>query len=247
MNSSVNRQLNFPKVNNGRVNLYGGPRGNYRPPPYLNKIQIRRIISLIFQLIAIYYLVGKSLNMSPGNALKIRKWLLYSIVSFKNIVTTYFSGYQRGIEATASALVSVIFRKLQLGRGFNVSNAVVALSSFYISYTQGTSVNSTVSRLGSYNNSTLGRLIGTTERNAIKVQATIISMIAWLVASLRSSAKNTIIEVAYDLQQTYRLRQLSKKNFINFGTNRLKIRNGSINQNNNAAAAQALLNLSRQN
>lgn len=242
MSNNGSRQLNFPKVNNGRVNLYGGPRGNNRPPPYLNKIQIRRIVSLIFQLISIYYLVGLSINMSGSDALKIRSWLLSSIVSFKNIVTTYFSGYQRGIEASASALVSVIWRKLQMGRGFNVTNAVVALSAFTMAYTSGMGVNSTVSRLNRYSNTALSRLIGTTERNARNVQAVIISMIAWLTASLRGSVTTTVAEIAYDVQRTYHLRKLSKKNFINYGTNRLRIRNV-----NNNAAAQALLNLSGRN
>lgn len=198
-------------------------------------------------MISIYYLVGLSINMSGSDALKIRSWLLSSIVSFKNIVTTYFSGYQRGIEASASALVSVIWRKLQMGRGFNVTNAVVALSAFTMAYTSGMGVNSTVSRLNRYSNTALSRLIGTTERNARNVQAVIISMIAWLTASLRGSVTTTVAEIAVDVQRTYHLRKLSKKNFINYGTNRLRIRNVTRNNNNNNAAAQALLNLSGRN
>jgi hypothetical protein len=237
-----NGRLNLYTGNRG-ANLYGGRRGN-RLPPYLNRIQIRRIVSLIFQLVAIYYLVGISMDMAPRDAMKIRTWLLSSIVSFKNIVTTYFSGYQRGIEASASALVSVIWRKLQMGRGINLTNAVVAATAFTMAYTTGTGVNNTVRGLGSYSNSTLSRLIGTTERNAKNVQAAIVSMIAWLTASLRSSSTTTIAEIVYDIQRTYHLRSLSKRNFINYGTNRLRIRNGNGNNN---AAAQALLNLRGRN
>ena len=154
-----NGNINFyrgPNGGNSRVNLYGGPRrGNNRPPPYLNKIQLRRIMALIVQLFTIYYLVGVSMDMTSRDALKIRSWLLQCIISFKNIATTYFSGYQKGIEATAAALVSVIWRKLQSGRGLNISNAVVAATAFGMAYKTGNgSLNTTVKRLGSYNNST---------------------------------------------------------------------------------------------
>jgi hypothetical protein len=120
----------------------------------------------------------------------------------------------------------------------------VAATSFGMAYKTGNgSLNTTVKRLGSYNNSTLGRLIGTTERNAKNVQAVIISMIAWLTASLRSSSLTTIAEIAYDVKSTYHLRSFSKKNLIKYGNTRLGIRNGT--NNNNMSAAQALLNLKR--
>jgi len=226
-------------ANNGRqVNVHGGRRNgnNNTRLPYFNRIQIRRIVVLIIQFVAIYHLNNAILDMSPRDALKVRGWTLKAFGQFVEITKTYFAGYQRGIEAGASAIFAVVSRKLQMGRGLNITNIPVAATSFALTYALGTGVTGFVKNINKYNNSVVGKITGRTVADAIAVQKAIVTMICWLITSLKGSSLTVIGEITKDVSDTYHIRSLSRKNVLNYGSRRLKIKNNATPTNNNLLA-----------
>ena len=162
--------------------------------------------------------------MSPRDAIKYRAWIFKAFIMFKNL-TKYFVGHEKIIESGASAIFSVVWRKLQLGKGLDLTNIPVAAASFGLTYTTGTSMNSTMSMISKYNNSMFAKMIGITERNAIAVHKTIVYMISWLLSSLRYSTVTSIAEITSDVMHNLKLTSLSRKNVLNYGRNRLAINN----------------------
>jgi len=197
--------------------------------PYFNRIQIRRIIVLIIQLIAIYYLNEMILTMSPKDALKIRGWTLKAFGKFIEITKTYFPGYQRGIEAGASAMFAIVSRKLQTGRGFRLTyaNIPVATTAFALTYVLGTGATNFVRNINKYNSSRIGKLTGRTVTNALAVQKVIITMICWLITSLKNSSTTVVGEITNEIMAQYHLRTLNRRNMLNYGNNKLRITNGN--------------------
>ena len=214
-----------------QVNLYGGRRNGNNKLPYFKRSIIRKIVFLIIQLIAIYHLNNAILEMSLRDHLNVRKWTLKAFGQFIEITKTYFVGYQRGIEATASAMFAVVTRKLQTGRGLSITNIPVATTSFALTYALGTGVTNFVRNINRYNNSTLGKITGRTVTNALAVQKVIITMICWLIASLKNSSITVVAEITNDVMAYYHLRTLNRRNMLKFGNNKLKIKNVPVMNN----------------
>jgi hypothetical protein len=166
--------------------------------------------------------------MSPKDALKIRGWTLKAFGQFIEITKTYFAGYQRGIEAGASAIFAVVARKLQTGRGLSLTNIPVATTSFALTYALGTGVTNFVRNINKYNNSRLGKLTGRTVSNALAVQKAIVTMICWLITSLKNSSITVVGEITNDVMARYHLRTLGRRNMLNYGNKKLKINNAPM-------------------
>lgn len=185
-----------------------------------DKRMTRRIISLIVQLITIYYLSSVITSLSPMEALKVRDWLLKCFLVFKNI-TKYFIGREKVIEAGASAIFAVVWRKLQMGQMLDLSNIPVAAAGFTLAYYSGTNLNSSIKMITKYNNSFFARMIGITERNSVNVQKAIVAMISWLLSSLRYSTIVNVSEISKDIMIQLRLKSLRRRNMINYGRSTL--------------------------
>ena len=168
---------------------------------------------MIVQLITIYYLSSVITNLSPIEALKVRDWLLKYF-----LVTKYFVGHEKVIEAGASAIFAVMCRKLQTGKMLDMIDVPVAAAGFSLAYYSGTSLSSSVEMIIKYDNSFFARMIGITERNSVNVQKAIVAMISWLLSSLRYSTVVNVSEISKDIMIQLRLR---RRNMINYGRSTL--------------------------
>jgi hypothetical protein len=170
------------------------------------------------------YLNNYSLTMTSTDALKVRRHVLKSFVAFKDIVQTSFAGYENIIEAGASSIVAVLYRKFQTGTlRPNATNLTVATVAFATSYRGGGRTSNFINKIYKYNNSRLGRITGRTAANAEMVRTGIITMIAWLVASLNYFAVENLSGI---IQEELRVRGLERSTpakLVNYGATALRL------------------------
>ena len=198
------------------------PNRNNRPR--LREGQARRIVALIITLMVLLYLNNYALTMSSADALKVRRLTLNSFLKFKNIVQTYFVGYENIIEAGASSIVAVLHRKFQAGTlRPNAANLAVGTVAFAVSYRGGGRTSNFINKIHRYNNSYLGRVTGRTAANAEMVRTGIITMIAWLIASLRYFAVENLSGIIREELHVRGLERSTPAKLVNYGAATLRL------------------------
>jgi len=199
------------------------PNRNNNNRPRLRQGQARRIVALIITLIVLLYLNNYALTMTAADALKVRRLTLNSFLKFKNIVQTYFDGYENVIEAGASSIVAVLHRKFQAGTlRPNAANLAVGSVAFYASYRGGRTSNF-VNKIYRYNNSYLGRVTGRTAANAEMVRTGIITMIAWLIASLKYFTVENLAGIIREELHVRGLERSTPARLVNYGAATLRL------------------------
>jgi hypothetical protein len=169
------------------------------------------------------YLNNYALNMTAADALKVRRLTLNSFLKFKNIVQTYFVGYENVIEAGASSIVAVLHRKFQAGTlRPNAANLAVGTVAFAVSYRGGRTSNF-INKIHKYNNSYLGRVTGRTASNAEMVRTGIITMIAWLIASLKYFAVENLSGIIREELHSRGLERSTPAKLVNYGAATLRL------------------------
>jgi hypothetical protein len=163
-------------------------------------------------------------TMTPQNAVKVRSGLLGIFRAFVNIVNTIFTGHTKAIEAGASSIAAVIYRKFQTGRLTpNVANLAVASSAFAIAYRTGGTSSNFINGFNKYRNSWASRFRGNTARNAENVRKALITMLAWLVSSLKYFG---VQNIAYFVKEELRVRGVynnRKNTLVNAGATMLRL------------------------
>ena len=199
------------------------PNRNNNNRPRLRQGQARRIVALIITLIVLLYLNNYALTMTAADALKVRRLTLNSFLKFKNIVQIYFDGYENIIEAGASSIVAVLHRKFQAGTlRPNAANLAVGSVAFYASYRGGRTSNF-VNKIYRYNNSYLGRVTGRTAANAEMVRTGIITMIAWLIASLKYFTVENLAGIIREELHVRGLERSTPARLVNYGAATLRL------------------------
>jgi hypothetical protein len=199
------------------------PNRNNNNRPRLRQGQARRIVALIITLIVLLYLNNYALTMTAADALKVRRLTINSFLKFKNIVQTYFDGYENIIEAGASSIVAVLHRKFQAGTlRPNAANLAVGSVAFYASYRGGRTSNF-VNKIYRYNNSYLGRVTGRTAANAEMVRTGIITMIAWLIASLKYFTVENLAGIIREELHVRGLERSTPARLVNYGAATLRL------------------------
>lgn len=174
------------------VVVRGTPPANN--PPILSKAQIRRIILLIINLIALYSLVKYSKNLSQQNALYIRGKFLKFAETFTSVLGTTFKPWEKDIQATAAAIIHVIISKVQRGTlRINASNLLMGATAYAAARRNITSISNLKTRLEAYNQSIWSKFrFNTSSEN---VRTIIIQMIAYLISLMRLFASQTTTEI----------------------------------------------------
>jgi hypothetical protein len=194
------------------------------PRPRLRQGQARRIIALIITLMVLLYLQDYTLNLSASNALTIRKKTLGSFVAFKNLVKKYFTGYENYIEAGASSISTVLYRKFQTGKlRPNGANLALGSAAFAMSLRRGSHATNFINKIHKFNNSRFGRLTGATAQNAEMVRSGIITMLAWLITSLNWFAVDNLAGIATEELRVRGLERSTPARLVNYGATTLRL------------------------
>lgn len=201
------------------------PNRNNNGRPRLRQGQVRRIIALIITLVVLLYLNNYAMEMSAADALKVRRSILNSFLKFKNIVQTCFAGHENVIEAGASSIAAVLYRKFQTGTlRPNVANMAIGTMAFTMSYRNGGARTSNfINKIHKYNNSFIGRATGRTAANAEMVRTGIITMIAWLVSSLRYFATENVAGIVREELRIRGLERTTPARLLNYGAATLRL------------------------
>ena len=214
----------MPSASLARRSPNRSPNRSPRRPRLLRQGQVRRIVALIITLVFLLYLNNYVMNMTSADALKVRHATLNSFLKFKNIVQTYFTGYENVIEAGASSIVAVLHRKFQTGTlRPNVANLGVATMAFAVSYRGVSTTSNFINQIQRYNNSLVGRLRGRTAANADRVRTGIIKMIAWLVSSLNYFATENVAGVVREELRIRGLERSTPAKLLNYGASALRL------------------------
>ena len=193
--------------------------------PKLREGQVRRIVALLVTIVLVMYVQDSVMaKMTAENAVKVRSGLLSIFRAFVNIVNTVFAGHTRAIEAGASSIAAVIYRKFQTGRLTpNVANLAVASSAFAIAYRTGGSSANFIKGFNTYRNSWVSRFRGNTAANAENLRRALVTMLAWLVSSLKYFG---VQNIAYFVKEELRIRGVyntRKNTLVNAGTTMLRL------------------------
>ena len=193
--------------------------------PKLREGQVRRIVALLVTIVLVMYVQDSVMaTMTAQNAVRVRSGLLSIFRAFVNIVNTVFAGHTRAIEAGASSIVAVIYRKFQTGRLTpNVANLAVASSAFAIAYRTGGSSANFIKGFNTYRNSWFPRFHGNTAANAENVRRALVTMLAWLVSSLKYFG---VQNIAYFVKEELRIRGVyntRKNTLVNAGATMLRL------------------------
>jgi len=201
------------------------PNRNNNGRPRLRQGQVRRIVALIITLVVLLYLNNYAMEMSAADALKVRRSILNSFLKFKNIVQTCFAGHENVIEAGASSIAAVLYRKFQTGTlRPNVANMAIGTMAFTMSYRNGGARTSNfINQIHKYNNSFIGRATGRTAANAEMVRTGIITMIAWLVSSLRYFATENVAGIVREELRIRGLERTTPARLLNYGAATLRL------------------------
>ena len=200
------------------------PNQNNNNRPRLRQGQARRIVALIITLMVLLYLNNYVLTMTSADALKVRKLTLNSFLKFKNIVQTYFAGYENHIEAGASSIMAVLYHKFQTGTlRPNASNLAVGTVAFYASYRGGGRTSNFINKIYRYNNSYFGRMTGRTAANAEIVRTGIITMIAWLITSLKYFSVENLSGIVREELHVRGLERSTPARLVNYGAATLRL------------------------
>lgn len=210
----VVRNRSFNRNNNGR--------------PRLRQGQVRRIVALIISLVILLYLNDTRETMSAANAVKFRNGAFSVFLSFRNIVKTTFAGYENYIEAGASSIAAVLYRKFQTGTlRPNVANLAIGSAAFAMSLHRNVHAANFLNNLNKYNNSRLARLsraVGFSRGiNAEKVRTAIISMIAWLISGLRYFSAENVAGIVREELRVRGLERSTPARLINYGSAALRL------------------------
>jgi hypothetical protein len=175
--------------------------------------------------VVLLYLNNYAMEMSAADALKVRRSILNSFLKFKNIVQTCFAGHENVIEAGASSIAAVLYRKFQTGTlRPNVANMAVGTMAFTMSYRNGGARTSNfINKIHKYNNSSFARLTGRTAANAEMVRTGIITMIAWLVSSLRYFATENVAGIVREELRVRGLERTTPARLLNYGAATLRL------------------------
>jgi len=165
------------------------------------------------------------MEMSATDAIKVRRSILNSFLKFKNIVQTCFAGHENIIEAGASSIAAVLYRKFQTGTlRPNVANMAVGTVAFTMSYRNGGARTSNfINKIHRYNNSSFARLTGRTSRDAEMVRTGIITMIAWLVSSLKYFATENVAGIVREELRVRGLERTTPARLLNYGAATLRL------------------------
>ena len=201
------------------------PNRNNNGRPRLRQGQVRRIVALIITLVVLLYLNNYAMEMSAADALKVRRSILNSFLKFKDIVQSCFAGHENVIEAGASSIAAVLYRKFQTGTlRPNVANMAVGTMAFTMSYRNGGARTSNfINKIHKYNNSSFARLTGRTAANAEMVRTGIITMIAWLVSSLRYFATENVAGIVREELRVRGLERTTPARLLNYGAATLRL------------------------
>lgn len=190
-NVVIRKNVNTPR------NMNVVPRNNSPRKPMLSKAQITRIIWLIVNLVAIYYVVQYSRNLSQTNAMRLRGKFLSFADKFTAVLGTTFKPWERDIQATASALMHVIVSKLQRGTlRINMTNLMTGATAYAAARRNITSITSLKNRLETYNTSIWSKF--RFNQSSESIRTIIIQMITYLVSLLRLFASQTTVEIVID-------------------------------------------------
>ena len=170
------------------------------------------------------YLTNYLLDMSLRDGLKMRKNMLTLLHNFKEITQSYFTGYEKSIEAAASGVATVIARKFTSGSArLNISNLAAGATAATLTMMTGTGSSNFIKNLSKYNNSVVAKLTGRTLREARAVQNLIISMIAWLISALKTFAVTNVGEIVNEELRVRKIKGTSPRALINSGVNNLRL------------------------
>jgi len=208
------------KTGSPSPNLYGGPRS---PKKRLSKGHIRRIISLIVSIMIALALARISNTMSASDARRYGVFVLGIFKKFLSIVK-YFSGYERQVEAGASAIASVLARKFTSGTfRLNSTNLLVAVGAYTVAIRSGSGISNFITHMNKRSNS-IFQVPGTQAALNEKIRKALITMLAWMISSLNFFAVTNVLEMIKIELRSRGIMGPSRRELENAGRRQLGLR-----------------------
>ena len=121
--------------------------------------------------------------------------------------------------------MAVLHRKFQTGTlRPNVANMAIGTVAFTMSYrNSGARTSNFINKIHKYNNSLIGRATGRTAKDAEMVRTGIITMIAWLVSSLRYFATENVAGIVREELRVRGLERTTPARLLNYGAATLRL------------------------
>jgi len=229
VSTSPRRRSPSPNLYGGRrsLNLYEGPRRRSPnlygvPRKRLNRMQIRRIVSIIVSIMIALALARVSNRMSAADSRKYASYILNIFKRFLSVIK-YFVGYEKYIEAGATAIVAILSRKITSGNyRFTTTNFVVGVTAYTLASRSGTGISNLINQMNKVSNS-IWQLPGTQAALNEKIRKALITMLAWLISSLNVFAVSNVGDMIKSELRRRGIMGPSRRNLENAGRRALRI------------------------